>query len=484
MTPLLNAWKVAALLAGVAAFNLREELAALDQSVLVKILLVLGLLVVGALFGLGYGALAWRRMQYGIGPDSIFLHSGVLWRQQRHLRLDRIQAIDVTQPLLARLFGFASLKIESAGGGESNLTLSYLTDREAQRLRNEILARAAGVEFDDEPAGSGTPFVPAAPEVALLNLSPGRLVGSLLLTEALIFGLLVVVGVSVAGVVLDLPVAMGVIVPWLFLVGGLIWGRFTGEFAFRIGTSADGVRLRHGLLEAKTRTVPPGRVQAVSISQAPLWRGRDWWRIKVNIAGYGVGGEDGVEPATAVLYPVATSREVAQVLPLVLPDLGTERPLEVLIAGMTGRGQGEGFVTSPRRMRRFDPITWEFTGLRVTDTAVMFRVGRWWRSLTLVPHERTQSMALKQGPLERRFDVASVELHSTPGPVTPVLDHVDVGVARSFLVEQADRARQARKRAAPARWMQHRKDARVNVPEPELLRAHYGGVLPSRRAAS
>ncbi|MFV0426334.1 MAG: PH domain-containing protein [Beutenbergiaceae bacterium] len=478
VTPLLNAWKAAVLLAGAAMWNLSDELAALDQSLLVKALLVLGLIALGSLIGLGYGVLSWQRMRYAISPESVLLHSGVLWRQQRHLRLDRIQAVDVTQPLLARIFGFASLKIESAGSGSSNLTLSYLTEAEAQRLRNEILARAAGVAFDESPEVGVRAQAPLAPEQQLLELSPGRLVGSLLLSGPVLVTILGVIGLA-SVTIFDGPTAiLGLLVPWLLGVGGFVLSWFGSEFGFRLATSADGLRLRHGLLETKARTVPPGRVQAIAVDQRLFWRRFGWWRVQVNIAGYGVDASDGTDFGAKVLYPVATAEEVYQILSLVLPDLGTDQPIEVLAAGMTGRGDRQGFITSPRRMRTLDPLTWRHTGLRVTDSAVLLRRGRWWRSLTLVPHERTQSMALEQGPLERRYRVATVQLHSTPGPVVPALEHIDVDVARTFLVEQAQRARAARRGARPARWMQSHPEPVRSAPQ--MLRSSYGGVLPNQ----
>ncbi len=75
------------------------------------------------------------------------------------------------------------------------------------------------------------------------------------------------------------------------------------------------------------------------------------------------------------------------------------------------------------------------------------------RRLVVVPHEKTQSLGLQQGPLQRRLGLASFQLHSTPGPVTPIAPHLDAAVAGTLLVEQAERARTARARSGPERWM-------------------------------
>lgn len=481
ITPALNAWKVAAVLLGLLVWNYGEEFAQLPFGFAQKALVAVGLIVLGAAAGLGWSALAWSRTQYAIGRQSVYLHSGVLWRQQRHVRLDRLQAVDVTQPLLARLFGFSSLKIESAGGAGSNLTLSYLTESEAQRVRNEILARAAGVDEDDAApstspeAGEAPAPAPAvaAPERPLLELSPGRLMASLVRSPAVVMGVIALAAIVAALVLTRSTRFLAGALPGVLGIGGYIWSRFAGEFSFRLGVSPDGLRLRHGLLESKARTVPPGRVQAVQLTQPLLWRRKDWWRVRMTVAGYGGEGED----SASVLYPVATRAEVEQILPLVIPDLGTDRPLEVLAAAMYGSGPDEGFHISPARVRILDPLTYRRNGLCITGTTSLIRHGRWWRSVALVPHVRSQSLGINQGPISRRFGVADLQFHVASASIPPTAAHLDADLARDLLVDLAGRARQARRQAGPERWM--RRAQQPTADDAALLRSAYAGVLPS-----
>ncbi|MFH6690995.1 PH domain-containing protein [Cellulosimicrobium funkei] len=120
-------------------------------------MILLGILVVG-LVGLGYSAVAWRMTSYAVDDESVHLRTGVLFRQQRKARLDRLQAVDVVQPLLARFFGLAELKLEVAGGADSGVKLGFLKEAEANRLRNDLLARAAGLRVARErPAAASAP---------------------------------------------------------------------------------------------------------------------------------------------------------------------------------------------------------------------------------------------------------------------------------------------------------------------------------------
>src|SRR5690606_9857906 len=81
-----------------------------------------------------------------------------------------------------------------------------------------------------------------------------------------------------------------------------------------------------------------------------------------------------------------------------------------------------------------------------TGDALLLRSRRLGRRLDVVPHARTQSLGLTQGPLARAFGLATFVVHSTPGPVTPLLENLDALDARELLVAQAQRARLARAR--------------------------------------
>ena len=406
--------------------------------------------VVVLAIGIGYAVLSWRTTRFRVADEALELHSGILFRQHRRARLDRIQTVDVVQPFVARLAGLARLTVEVAGGSDSSITLSFLREEQALGLRNHLIAEAAGVDYEG-------PEAPEAPEHQALDVPVGRLIGSLILSGPA-FGFVVGVGGFVIGSVLvrDPGPVLGVF-PTAIGVASLLWGRFNGGFGFRVAASPDGLRVRHGLLEQRTQTVPPGRVQAIRLSQGLLWRQADWWSVRVNIAGYsGNGGSDPTDESGNTLLPVGTRYEAIAILALVLPDLGVnapENPWNVVDAGLTGTAATDGYQVAPRRSRWVDPIGWRRCGVRVTDHALLIRRGVLNRSLDVVPHARTQSLGVTQGPLQRRLRIASFALHSTQGPVAPVAAHLDSHLAATLMAEQAIRAEGARNAAGPERWM-------------------------------
>ncbi|NAZ88745.1 PH domain-containing protein, partial [Kineococcus indalonis] len=238
--------------------------------------------------------------------------------------------------------------------------------------------------------------------------------------------------------------------------GSAAWGRFSRGFNFTVAESPDGLRLTHGLLEQRSQTVPPGRVQALRITQPLLWRGPGWWRVQVNVAGYGGGPGEEAKEATTVL-PVGTEEELARLLAVVLPGMAPGLDgagvLDVVRAGLTGRDGDGGYTPVPRAARWLDPVAWRRHGYLVTEHAFLARGGRLERRLDVVPHARTQSLGAAQGPLQRRLGLASVALHSTSGPVKPRVEHLAAPVAAHLLAEQSVRARAARAGAGPEHWM-------------------------------
>lgn len=394
-------------------------------------------------------ALSWRFTRFRVTEDALELHHGVLSRRQRRARLDRIQAVDVVQPLVARLVGLARLTVEVAGGSDSRVELSYLTQDQAQRLRNHLLARAAGLRYD-------SPQAPQAPERDVFDVPLARLGASLALSGVTLSLLVLGIGLVALSVLAGTPAPIVGGLPAGVGVGGLLWQRFSSGFGFHVATSPDGLRLRHGLLEHRTQTVPPGRVQAIRLYQPLLWRAVDWWRVEVNVAGYGQA--DDRRTTEHLLLPVGTRAEAVAVLSFVLPDLGVDGPLQarqLIDAGLSGSGGEGGFITDPPPARWVDPLAWRRNGVRVTRRALVIRRGRVFRLLDVVPHARTQSCGVQQGPLQRALGLASFQLHSTSGPVTPVVPHLAAHDAAVLLTEQAERAHRARMEAGPERWMEN-----------------------------
>ncbi|MGO3090353.1 MAG: PH domain-containing protein [Galactobacter sp.] len=122
---------------------------------------ILGTLVVALVIGV-FCYISWRFTRFRLTDSHVQIRSGILFRKELSARLDRIQSVDLNRSLLARIFGLSELRVEVADGGESVLRLAYLPATAAERLRADLLSRAAGARRGvGEAAESGDQPVPS-----------------------------------------------------------------------------------------------------------------------------------------------------------------------------------------------------------------------------------------------------------------------------------------------------------------------------------
>ncbi|MET8983071.1 PH domain-containing protein [Streptomyces sp. NPDC004539] len=417
VTPFRRAWAPVAVLAGWAVHDPNQAQEQLTRLTATTLLIAIAVVVPASAL---YGFLSWWFTHFAVTDTELRIRTGLLFRRTAHIRLERVQAIDVSQPLLARVAGVAKLRLDVIGTDDKD-ELAFLGEREARALRAELLARAAG--FAPETAQQ----VGEAPTRELLRVPPRSLALARLLSGG--------TWVALLGAAVVVPLLWTATNWWTALVAGLpllgaagagTVGRFVAEYDWTVGESPDGLRLDHGLLDRSHETVPPGRVQTVRIVEPLLWRRLGWVRVELDVAG----------SRNSVLVPVAPRAAAEAVIARVLPGVTVPTVLS----------------RPPRRAGRIAPGWWRGYGIAVTDTVFASRHGILRRHLALVPHAKVQSVRLTQGPWSRLCGLASVHVDTgADKTVSARLRAADEATA--LLHDQADRSRTGRLDAPPDRWM-------------------------------
>jgi len=394
---------------------------------------------VSAVALVGGGFLTWLRTKFSISATELRIDSGLLTRQSRTAAFDRIQAVDVNQQLVARLFGLAELRVQVAGGKKGHFLLACLGQAEAAELRTVLLGHigpdpvAAGLSQFPTPVApapayqAGVPYGIEPDEWPMVEVPDGRFIGSVLLSISIWVAVLAGVGGAVALSIVG-PVAAGGLVPLLLGAGGYLADRFQRYYGATLSISADGLRLRHGLLNRFAQTIPRDRVQAYQIREPLLWRAAGWAQIRLNVAGYSKGGGRGEagERNTSVLLPVVPRAEAF-----------------ALLGYLTGSGLesiSDALAPAPRRAAwRVGPWRRGY-GFGYDDHVLVTRTGLFRREHSIVPHGKVQSLHLVQGPWQRALSLSTVRVHSTRGPVRIALKQRDAAEAEHFLAAQAERS--------------------------------------------
>jgi putative membrane protein len=412
----------------------------LDGRGLTWILPLLGIVVVlAAVTGFG----AWYFTRFVIDDEELRIETGAVFKKSTKIPFERLQSVDIIQPLAARMFGLAELRLDA---GNSTTKLRYLSRAKASRLRDYLLTRAHGQrasirDLDQQSAASVFTDLGVADQ-PLVQVTPQRLIISFLLsTEWLIpaaISIIIVVTTASLGV---MPLALGGLIPLIIGMLGLIWRRVIGMFNFTLAESPRGLRITRGLTNLTSQSVPIDRVQGVKISQPLLWRLLGWYRIDIDILGYAHGdGEGNESTASSVLLPVASDEEVELALGRVLPGFEIEG-IELHPA-----------PTRARWLRWFDFWTLRYGW---NERTLITEQGWFSHERDIVPHAKTQSVRLEQGPLQKLLRLADVHVHTPRGPVNAVAHQLDEHAARELALSQLDRARVARaaerqRRSVPA----------------------------------
>ena len=401
----------------------------LDTGGLTWILPILGIVVILAAIT---GFIAWYFTRFVIDDEELRIETGAIFKKSTKIPFERLQSVDIIQPLVARIFGLAELRLDA---GNSSTKLRYLSRGKASRLRDYLLTRAHGQQASirdlDQQAAASIFTDLGVTDQPLVQVSPQRLIVSFLISSEWLIPAAITIIIVVATAAFDMvPLALGGLIPLLIGMVSLIWRRVIGMFNFTLAESPRGLRITRGLTNLTSQSVPINRIQGVKVSQPMLWRLFSWYRMDVDILGYGQGdSEDNESNASSVLLPVATLDEVELTIGRALPGFNLDA-IEL--------------HPSPKRARW---VRWfDFWTLRYgwDDRTLITEHGWFTHDRDIVPHAKTQSVRIEQGPLQRRLRLADVHVHTPRGPVNAVAHQLDEQTARELALSQLDRARAAR----------------------------------------
>ncbi len=443
LTPLLSAGRFLAAALAVAVFNIiqqgtfpRSVADAFTDGGATAWLVVTGVAIAIVVITVILAWVSWRYRFYELSDDEIRIGSGWLVRSRRSARFDRVQAVDVNQPLLARLVGLGEVKVETAGGGDSDLTIRYLGLDDCRALHSAVLEAKRETENSGRPTvpepdvreknGWGTVPTPDSPVVVHGPVSPLRLLGSvaigpgllLLVGPPAVFGAATIViaafglanGIS-AGEVFAMTVGaiagtsfVGVGVFLMGLVASMWqrWNQFHG-FTLSADDQRGGLHVSAGLTATRRQTIPVRRIHALAIIEPAWWRPLHWAKVRINVAGYAGEGAN----VSTTLLPVASLAEA-----------------DGVVDGVIGRITGlrhqpsEARWASPKRSVWLSPIDWRNQVVRITPRALVVTSGRLRRYRAVIPWSRIQGHTLLQGPMSRALSLVDVRIDLVGGPVS------------------------------------------------------------------
>jgi len=435
----------------------------------VDLRLGLALVPLGAIVGAAYGVAYYLRYEYELAGGALSIRSGVVGRREREIPLRRVQNVDVRQSLLQRLLGLAVVRVETAGGGQTEAVLNFVSKTEAERLQREIregkraVAAAAGeVPPEGEPTAGTEPaarplFSIGDVELGLYALTSFQPSSLLFLVFAVPFGweaasaVVLRVAAPLGGPTEIDPAALATVAGLILVVVGTLlaalatWAfsallTLLGYHGFTLGRAGDDLVYERGLLRRYSGSIPLSKVQTLTLVEHVVARRLGYAGLRVETAGYSAGGGGGGQgssrPASAV--PLATRERALALARSIEPfeELSFTRPPKVarrryaarylgavllltavaygvgrLLAGV-GVAAGLEYWPVPLLALPLVPVAahykWANRGYHLGPEHVALRDGFWRRRTRIVPYYRLQTVETRRTVFQRRLDLASV----------------------------------------------------------------------------
>ncbi len=391
---------------------------------------LLVVLVFGIAATVGWQVIYHRRFSYDAGTETFDIQSGVLSRREREIPYDRIHNVDVAQNAVQRFLGIAEVRLETAGGSDTEASLQYVSRAEADRLQSEISRRKRDTDPEDPGSSGELLFEMGARDLAVLGVVSADL---------RLLGLVAVLGSGFAPALVEalppgtslLLTTLGPAVAVLALLG--VWAVSAVRsvfryYAFRLTRQEDELRYERGLLQRYNGTIPLDKIQTITIRENPIARRLGYATLVIETAGYATGGSASVESAVPIarrerVRELATAVEPVKSLDVAHPPtrartryaarytlvafgafagawainaISGSLPQWYLAAGL--------FAAVPVAAH----LTWVHRGYRADDTHVVTRSGFWRRQTRLVRYDRVQTVLSTQTIFQRRRQLASV----------------------------------------------------------------------------
>lgn len=125
----------------------------------VQVLVVLGATLAGVLLwpvwlivGPLWASYYFPTIEARLGARSLVYQHGVWFRQEMSIPLDKIQDVSLHHGPILDALGLATLKVETAGGGQQGSSATLIGVRNAAAFRAKIIARRDALTLPPPPA--------------------------------------------------------------------------------------------------------------------------------------------------------------------------------------------------------------------------------------------------------------------------------------------------------------------------------------------
>lgn len=277
------------------------------------------------------------RFRYYVTSEELVMHYGVFKRVRRNIPADRVQNVAIERNFLARILGTAAVKIETAGTAQAEGVLSFVSVREANRIR-DLLHTAKTTHAPEENISTLPSFHLTLPRLlvsSVYQFSLGLFAALVGVLQQLEFAGLIDIEVFTDQILeryyfgttnpQKYTLTAFAVLIMIILVLSWILGfarNFIRYYNFYIELGPEKIHRKYGLITLREGALPYKRVQSFLIRSNPVMRLHDWYRLEMQTLGL-ESGERGFQPA----IPFAKWSEIvalgSKIRPFTVPEAYT-----------------------------------------------------------------------------------------------------------------------------------------------------------------
>jgi putative membrane protein len=430
---------------------------------------------------------------YRVEGNELITEQGILARKHRSIPLERVQEIRIEQGVMHRLFNVVNARIETGGGEGAEASLSVLSRPEAERLRRTVIERVAAIRAGRAQAAAAAAAVGLPDRVIIRRLSIKDLMIAGLTSNHLVSAFVLagmlwnfaddilpediyqraagLVSVAVARLVAKgaaTAVVITVLGALAILVIGLVFsivGSILLFYGFTFSRRGEDLQRSYGLFTQRASSLPRRRIQVLEIEEKLLRRLFGWVTLRADTSGSHREDEDDND-GRDVLIPLVRRSEVDRLLPVIFDGFNTEsaewrRVSKLAIRRETIKGgffclitavalfayYGELFALWPLALL---PLVYlislaRYRNLGYVIDELYLRTRRGWlgRSTHIVPINKIQAIEIQQTPLDRRLNLATLNVDTAGQAYTgggPHIRNLPLAEAQIVAAELAHKA--------------------------------------------
>lgn len=419
---------------------------------------------------------------YTITEKEVIIRSGIISKKERHIKIDRIQNVSITQNFLHKILRIAKVQLETAGDSKTEGVLDSVSIKVSnyikEIIRDQQSSSSQKQEVGIENSAYPTPPIIEEKEKIIFSMSLKDVVkygamrfrplvlalsawvfsmiqqfnpnwsnelegilesgytnyiNQLDIFTIVLFAVLAVISILVLSWILDILLTMNTF------------------YKFKLVETKGKFLTSQGLFSSRQGAIPLKKLQMMSIKSNPITRRLNFYRLDMQTAGFG--GGDGNKAKTEIAIPFATINKLKEVINEIskvsLPE-EFEKVSKKTIRRALVRYFMYALPPAIGLYFAFDSywvltllipiiiigayIRYQYRGYKVADNQIFVKQGFWSQKISIIPVEKIQTLHTRSTYFQRRLGLATVEIDTAATVMGGDASIIDIDIDRAEII--------------------------------------------------